>query len=120
MAHLVDCGHGVPEELPLQQLSLVDFTSHAQAFGPKPDALPKFRNCLKPKNFASPVRIRTSDISVNSEGSANTASMHKQLIGGKLMPIYARSTASTSDSFSHSSLRFFSIRQREGGETQDS
>jgi hypothetical protein len=47
--------------------ALPSFTSHAQAFGREPNALPKLCNLLRLKSFGSPGRIRTSNISVNSQ-----------------------------------------------------
>ena len=63
---LVDLGQASEKSSWFSNLRTVGFISHAQAFGREPNALPKLCNCLMQKNFGSPGRIRTSNISVNS------------------------------------------------------
>jgi len=66
MAALVDLGQATEKTSWFSNLQTYHFTSHAQAFGREPNALPKLCNCLMEKIFGSLGKIRTSNISVNS------------------------------------------------------
>ena len=66
MTALVDLRWRFEKRFWFSNLRNGDFTSQAQAFGREPNALPKLCNCLIHKNFGSPGRIRTPNISVNS------------------------------------------------------
>jgi hypothetical protein len=66
MTALVDSGYISGKKFPFNNFRASDLHFTSQAFGPEPNALPQLRNCLIQKNFGSPGRIRTSNISVNS------------------------------------------------------
>ena len=68
MTAFVRPGEESLKNFPFNDFRTRNFTSHAQAFGREPNTLPKLCNCLIQKNFGSPGRIRTSNISVNSRG----------------------------------------------------
>jgi hypothetical protein len=66
MTALVDSGYISRKKFPFNNFRASDLHFTSQAFAREPNALPKLCNCLKPKSFGSPGRIRTSNISVNS------------------------------------------------------
>src|SRR5712664_1542979 len=68
MTAFVRLGEESLKNFPFNNFRTRNFTSHAQAFGREPNALPKLCNFLRSKRFGSPGRIRTSNISVNSRG----------------------------------------------------
>jgi hypothetical protein len=54
MTALVDLGQATEEASWFSNLQTYHFTSHAQAFGREPNALPKLCNCLIQKDFWLP------------------------------------------------------------------